>query len=128
MSVKKEIENMLHNQFGNSGIQGLVDLMQLNYNMHGKPVKVSGFGNEITVDMQGEDMVEQYTLIDRIVKNPGAYSSADVTQAKSLHEQFKNGIAQGKPQSPQDKEMFSNARVTKLTFLIGGLHVTTVNL
>jgi hypothetical protein len=128
MSIKKGVENFVQGQFGNSGIDGIVQMMQMNYSMRGAPVQVTGSGNEIKVNMLGEDMVEQFSTITRIVNNPGAYSSADVTQAKALNEQFKTGISQGKPQSPQDKQMFANARVTKLTFLIGGLYVTTVNL
>lgn len=119
---------MIQNQYGNSGVDGIVNLMQMNYSMKGVPVEVSGAGNEVTIDFQVPSMVESYHTCLRIVNNPMIYSSADVAEAKRLIEKTRNDISQAKPQTAQDRQMFAKARVTKLTFRIGGVDLVSVPL
>lgn len=128
MSIKRDAENFIQNQFGNSGIQGLVDMMQMNYTMRGKAAKVTGFGNEIKVNLLEADLVDHFSTVMRIINNPAIYAASDVTQAKALLEQLKTNLSQGKPRTAQDRQMFINARVTKLTFQIDGQSVVSVPL
>lgn len=122
----KELESFIQNQYGNKGISGLVELMQLNYDMRGAQANVSAAGNEIIVNMTEPDIVEAFETLEYIVSHSLDYSHAEFEQAHQLLQQMRNDIGQVNHNTPQDRAMFINARVSKVTFKVGGAFVVSV--
>jgi hypothetical protein len=129
MSIKSAVEKMLHREFDNSGMNGLVRMLQINYSMRNIKANVTGSGNEVKIDFVDKEQIENQIQLRRIINNPMYYPNSDVKKAHEIVEQMRAGISQGiTTQTHKDKQMFINAKVNKVTFSIGGVYFTSVSL
>src|ERR1700709_2403713 len=117
MDNRKQVENFVQNQYGKSGIAGIVQMMQLNYGMCNEKVVVSGSGHEIKVDFQKPEAVQEYYSLRYILDNEDLLPEEQLDDAKRTVNKMKWDILSNK-QSEKDRELFLGAEVYYITFSI----------
>ena len=118
--MKDEIKNYLHNQFGSSGIVGIVQLIKANYAIQSIPVSVSSSGHEIKIDLQHPEVVKEYLALRYIIDREDDFPETQLDNAKRAVNKMKWDILDRK-QSAQDRNTFIDADVRYITYSIGGV-------
>ena len=126
MSDKQKIEQFLQGSYGSSGIEGLVKLMQLNYNMRNLPIVVSykivHAGNIIIVDNHDPIATSNYMKWKAIAENH-SLTDEEADGAKINIRNMKSAILASKHQTESDRALFINADVLYIQFTVGGVHL-----
>lgn len=126
MVEKQIIEQFLQGSYGNSGIEGLVKLMQLNYTMQNLPMLVSykplHGGFIIVVDNLDPDIISNYKRWKAIAED-FTLTDEQADPAKISIRDMKFAILESKHKTDKDRMMFINADVRYIQFTIGGDHL-----
>lgn len=129
-SQTREIANDFYMQTVNkTGIEGLVSVIQMSYDMHKAKVNVFHNDHEIIVNMLEPELVADYRKTINILNNTEDFSPSAVTKAKkTLDHMRKEGLNGLKEQTPEDRALFKNAKINKYTMLIDGVNVFTIDI
>ena len=112
----------------NTGMEGLVRFLKINYSMHQKNVEVSYIGSELIIDVHESEIVEMYKEIKEILGNKNDYPSSDVFEATKALNILKNtDLERLKAQTREERNLFKKAGVNKVTSFIGGEYISAVD-